>query len=125
MKGTFRIRIERLGVDYVLPLAWCTYFPFIGWLYPFVSMKDDGFAMEHGKRALVMALFFTAFPLLLTFASAFVPILNRVAALIIAIMVYLSHIVYFGLCIRGFLLLRRKARWEVPLIDRFAEKIHV
>ncbi|MBN2079794.1 MAG: hypothetical protein JW838_12575 [Spirochaetes bacterium] len=125
MRNTLRIRIEQIGIDYSLPLAWLTYFPFIGWLYPFVAMKDDAFAMNHGKRAFVMAVFFTALPVTLTFASAFVPISYRIASLVFAILVYLSHALYFGLCVWGFTHLKRGSEWDFPPVNRFADKVPV
>ncbi len=125
MKNRLRIRIEQFGIDRSLPLAWLTYIPFIGWLYPFVAMKDDVFAMNHGRRAFVMAVFFTALPVALTFLSVFVPISFRVASLVIAVIIYCSHAVYFGLCIWGFTHLKRGSEWNFPPVTRFAEKVPV
>ena len=125
MKHTLRIRIERTGIDVSLPLIWLTYFPFVGWLYPFVAMKDDAFAMAHGKRAFVMAVCFTALPVTLTFMSVFLPISYRVAALVFALLVYLSHALYFGLCAWGFMRLRRGEEWNFTPVSRFADKVPV
>ena len=57
--------------------VWLTYFPFVGWLYPFIAMKNDAFAMHHGKQAFIMAVVFTAAPIILTFSTVFIPISYR------------------------------------------------
>ncbi len=119
------ITIKRLNIDFDVPLAWFTYFPFIGWIYPFLFRKDDGFAMHHGKQAFIMALFFTALPLLLTFSTVFVPISFRVLKLVIVIMVYLSHVAYFALCAFGFMKVKDAALYDFPVIIQYAKKINV
>ena len=125
MKDTFRISIRKYNIDFEVRLVWVTYFPFIGWLYPFIAKHRDHFAMHHAKQAFVMALFFTAVPVLLTFSSVFIPISLRVLKLIFVILIYVSHLCYFTLCARGFMKMREKATYDFPVIGKFAKKVAV
>jgi hypothetical protein len=125
MAEKISITIKRYNIHFEVPLIWFTYFPFIGWLYPFIFKNGDKFAMHHGKQAFIMALFFSALPSLLTFSTVFVPISFRVLKLIIVILVYLSHGAYFGLCAFGFLKLKAAERYDFPVIMQYAKKINV
>jgi hypothetical protein len=125
MKDTFRITIRKYNVDFEVRLVWLTYFPFIGWLYPFIKNHKDRFAMHHAKQAFVMALFFTAVPVLLTFSSVFIPISLRVLKLIFVILIYCSHLGYFALCALGFMKMKEKATYDFPVIAKFAKKVAV
>ena len=125
MKDTLRITIRKYNIDFEVRLVWLTYFPFIGWLYPFIAKHEDRFTMHHAKQALVLAIFFTAVPLLLTFSSVFIPISLRVLKLIFVIFIYCSHLFYFALCALGFMKMREKATYDFPVIGKFAKKIAV
>jgi hypothetical protein len=125
MKEKFKVKIKRFNINFKVDLVWFTYFPFIGWAYPFIFKKDDTFAMHHGKQAFVMAIVFTAMPILLTFLMLFIPISYRAVKLAFVIMVYLSHLFYFALCAWGFLKIKEKARYEFPAIIQYAKKINV
>ncbi len=125
MKDTYRITIRRLKIDFEVRLVWLTYFPFIGWLYPFTAMHKDSFVMHHAKQAFVMALFFTAVPVLLTFSSVFIPISLRGLKLAFVVVIYLSHLCYFTLCARGFMKMREKAKYDFPVIGKYAKKVAV
>ena len=117
--------IKRYNFHVEVPLLWVTYFPFLGWLYPFIFKKDDAFAMHHAKQAFIMALFFTALPLLLTFSTVFVPISFRVLKLVIVILVYLSHGAYFALCAFGFLKIRAAEKYDFPVVMEYANRLNV
>lgn len=125
MIDRFRIRIKRFNINVDVPLIWFTYFPFIGWMYPFLFRKSDRFAMHHGKQALVLAVLFTGVPMVLTFSAVFIPISYRAVRLGFAIAVYFSHLAYFALCAWGFLKVRENDRYEFPVIARYASKIEV
>ncbi len=125
MAEKISVTIKRYNVHFDVPLIWFTYFPFIGWMYPFMFRKGDGFAMHHGKQAFIMALIFTALPMLLTFSTVFVPISFRVLKLIVVILVYLSHVTYFALCAYGFLNVKANEKYEFPYVMEYAKKIDV
>ncbi len=125
MVEKFRATIKRFNVDFDVPLIWFTYFPFVGWAYPFLFRKDDSFAMHHGKQAFIMALFFIALPILLTFLTVFVPISFRVLKLIVVVLVYLSHLTYFTLCAIGFMKVKAAVMYDFPIIIQYAKKINV
>ncbi|HOT46155.1 MAG TPA: hypothetical protein PLM53_15690 [Spirochaetota bacterium] len=125
MAEKFSIQIKRFNIDFDVPLIWFTYFPFIGWIYPFAFRRGDAFAMHHGKQAFIMALFFTALPILLTFSTVFVPISFRVLKLIIVILIYLSHGAYFALCALGFMKVMGLEKYDFPFIIQYAKKINV
>ncbi|OHD64988.1 MAG: hypothetical protein A2176_04350 [Spirochaetes bacterium RBG_13_51_14] len=125
MKEQFNISIKKYKINLDVHLLWLTYFPFIGWLYPFIFKKDDAFAMHHGKQAFIMALLFTAIPIAITFSAAFIPITWRVIKLIFAILIYLSHLAYFALCAWGLLKVWDRSAYEFPVIMRFAKKLDV
>jgi len=125
MVEKFSVKIKRFNIDFEVPLIWFTYFPFIGWIYPFAFRKDDAFAMHHGKQAFIMALFFTALPILLTFSTVFVPISFRVLKLIIVILIYLSHGAYFALCVLGFMKVKDSEQYDFPIVIQYAKKINV
>jgi hypothetical protein len=109
----------------VLPPVWFTYFPFVGWLYPFIAMKNDRFAMHHGKQAFIMAMFFTAAPIFITFSTVFIPISYRAVKLAVVIMVYLSHLAYFALCAWGFLKMKENVTYDFPVISGYAKKLDI
>jgi|SRR3990172_8861568 hypothetical protein len=121
----FSIKISRYNINFDVPLAWFTYFPFIGWMYPFIFKKGDKFAMHHGKQAFIMALIFTAAPIILTFSAIFVPRSYRVMQLVLVILVYLSHLAYFSLCAWGFIKVKEKKMYNFPIIIRYAKKLDV
>lgn len=123
MKESINVTIKRFNVHFDVPLIWFTYFPFIGWTYPFIFRKEDSFAMHHGKQAFVMALAFTALPIVLTFSTVFIPISFRVLKLVVVVLVYLSHLAYFALCAYGFLKVKAAERYDFPVIIRYAQKI--
>ena len=125
MKETINVTIKRFNVNFDVPLIWFTYFPFIGWTYPFLFRKEDSFAMHHGKQAFVMALVFTALPIVLTFSTVFIPISFRVLKLIVVALVYLSHLAYFALCAYGFMKVKAAALSDFPVINQYAKKINV
>jgi uncharacterized membrane protein len=125
MKDTFRITIKRYNVDFEVQLLWLTYFPFIGWLYPFILKAKDSFAMHHAKQAFVMALFFTALPMVITFSSVFIPISLRWLKLVFAILIWISNLGYFALCARGFMKMKEKSKYEFPIIGTYAKKVAV
>jgi uncharacterized membrane protein len=120
-----RIKIKKLNINFNVPLMWFTYFPFIGWLYPFIFKKRDRFAMHHGRQAFILAVIFTAVPIILTFSSVFVPRSNRVAQLVFVILVYLSHLVYFSLCAWGFIKVKENKTYNFPVINQYAKKLDV
>ena len=124
MEDKISIKIKRFNVDVTIPLIWFTYFPFVGWTYPFIFRKDDKFAMHHGKQAFVLALAFTALPLLLTFSIVFIPISFRVLKLIVVILIYLSHLSYFALCAIGFMKVKAEERYDFPVVSEYAKKIN-
>lgn len=125
MKDTFKITIRRFNIDLEVRLIWLTYFPFIGWLYPFIAKHRDSFVMHHAKQAFVMALIFTAVPLLLTFSSVFIPISLRGLKLAFVVVIYLSHLCYFALCALGFMKMLGKEKYDFPVIYSYAKKINV
>jgi hypothetical protein len=125
MTDFITIRIKRFKIDTKVPLIWLTYFPFVGWFYPFAFKKDDPFAMHHGKQAFVLAFFFTAFPVALTFMSVFIPISLRSVRLAVVILIYLSHLTYFALCAQGFMKLREGVTHDAPLFGKYAKKLNV
>jgi hypothetical protein len=125
MKDTFRIYFKKYKIDFEVRLVWVTYFPFLGWLYPFIVKYRDQFAMHHAKQAFVMALFFTAVPVLLTFSSVFIPISLRAIKLSFVILIFLSHLSYFALCARGIIKMKEKASYDFPVIGKYAKKIAV
>jgi uncharacterized membrane protein len=125
MKDTYRITISRFNIDFEVRLIWLTYFPFIGWLYPFIVMHTDSFVMHHAKQAFVIALFFTAVPVLLTFSSVFITISLRGLKLAFVIMIYFSHLCYFALCALGFMKMKEKTKYEFPVIGKYAKKVAV
>jgi hypothetical protein len=125
MKDTFRITIRQFKIDFEVRLVWLTYFPFLGWLYPFIELHKDSFAMHHAKQAFVMALFFTSVPVLLTFSSVFIPISLRGLKLTFVIVIYLSHLSYFALCALGFIKMKEKVRYDFPVIAKYAKKVVV
>jgi hypothetical protein len=94
-------------------------------MYPFIFKKDDTFAMHHGKQAFIMALVFTAVPILLTFSAVFIPISYRVVKLVFAILVYFSHLAYFALCAWGFLKMKENVMYDFPVIMQYAKKLDV
>ncbi len=109
----------------MMDLLWLTYFPFVGWLYPFIARKNDAFAMHHGKQALIMAIVFTAAPIALTFSTVFIPISYRGVKLTAVILVYLSHLAYFALCAWGFIKMKEKAVYDFPVISGYAKRLDV
>ncbi|MBP7735057.1 MAG: DUF4870 domain-containing protein [Spirochaetes bacterium] len=125
MKESINVTIKRFNVDFDVPLIWFTYFPFIGWTYPFIFRKEDSFAMHHGKQAFVMALAFTALPIVLTFSTVFIPISFRVLKLIVVVLVYLSHLAYFALCAYGFMKVKATELYDFPVLIKYAKKIDV
>jgi hypothetical protein len=125
MVDTFKVKIKRYKIDFDVPFAWFTYFPFLGWLYPFIFKKNDAFAMHHGKQAFIMAVIFSAIPIVLTFSTVFIPISYRVVKLVFVVLVYLSHLAYFGLCAWGFLKVKEKSRYDFPIITPYAKKLNI
>jgi hypothetical protein len=125
MKEIINVTIKRFNVRFGVPLIWLTYFPFIGWIYPFLFRKEDSFAMHHGKQAFVMALLFTALPIVLTFSIVFIPISFRVLKLIVVVLVYLSHLAYFALCAYGFMKVKTDELHDFPVISDYAKRIIV
>ena len=119
------IKINRYNINVNVPLIWFTYFPFIGWMYPFIFKKDDKFAMHHGKQAFIMALIFTAVPIFLIFSSIFVPRSYRVIQLVFVMLVYLSHLAYFSLCAWGFIKVKENKLYDFPIIIQYAKKLDV
>ena len=121
----FNIRIPRFNIDVPIQFIWVTYFPFIGWFYPFIYKKDDAFAMHHAKQAFIMAVFFTAVPVAITFLTVFVPISWRAVKLVSATLVYLSHVSYFFLSVLGYMKIRDAVRYEFPIVSRYAQKLEI
>ena len=120
-----RIQLKQYKINFSVPLMWFTYFPFIGWLYPFIFKKNNRFAMHHGRQALIMAIIFTAVPIMLTFSSVFIPRSYRVVQLVFVLLVYLSHLVYFALCAWGFIKVKENKMYDFPVIMRYAKKLDV
>ncbi|OHD67790.1 MAG: hypothetical protein A2W19_13270 [Spirochaetes bacterium RBG_16_49_21] len=120
-----KVTNKRYRIDFDVYLVWLTWFPFIGWMYPFIFKKGDNFAMHHAKQAFILALFFTAAPIVITFLSAFVPITLRAIKLAFVISVYLSHCAYFCVCAGGFLKIKDKSMYEFPVVMKFADKLDV
>jgi uncharacterized membrane protein len=120
-----RITLPRFISNFNMPLIWFTYFPFIGWMYPFISKKKDRFAMHHGRQAFILAIIFTAVPIILTFSSVFIPRSYRLAQLVLVALVYLSHLVYFSLCAWGFIKVKDNKMYDFPVIKQYAKKLDV
>jgi len=125
MINAISIKIKRFNIDVKLPLVWITYFPFVGWLYPFILKKDDSFAMHHGKQAFVMAVFFTVLPVLFTFVSVFIPTSLRGVRLTTAILIYVSHISYFTLCAFELIKMKEGKIHDAPLFGKYAKMLNV
>jgi len=117
--------LSRLREQVQVSPTWFTYFPFFGWIYPFIARKNDAFAMNHGRQAFVLAVVFTVFPILVTFSTVFIPISYRGIKLAVAIMVYLSHLAYFALCAWGFIKMKENVPYEFPLIAGYAKRLNV
>ena len=81
--------------------------------------------MYHGKQAFIMALVFSAVPILLTFSAVFIPISYRAVKLVFAILVYLTHLAYFALCAWGFLKMKENVMYDFPVIIQYAKKLDV
>jgi hypothetical protein len=94
-------------------------------MYPFIFKKNNTFAMHHGRQALIMAIIFTAVPIILTFSSIFIARSHRVVQLVFVLLVYLSHLAYFSLCAWGFIKVKENKMYDFPVINRYAKKLDV
>jgi hypothetical protein len=102
-----------------------TYFPFIGWILPIGFNSRDEFAVNHGKHALVAALFSVIILVTLTIVSLFVPKSYRTMKLVIVIAIYLILTLYFVLCIIGTLMIKDGKMSKFPVIEKFADKLEI
>jgi len=105
----------------ILKIEYFTYIPFIGWWLTAVFKKDDAFAMEHAKKALVLAVFFTAALAFLGISFALVSNQARILRMILTVMVYLLDITYIILCIIGTQRIFTKKNSGLPFLDKFAK----
>jgi len=121
----FKIKNKKYRIDFDVYLVWFTWFPFVGWLYPFIFKKDDEFAMHHAKQAFVAAVFFIALPIVITFSSVFAPVTLRVLKLAFVLLVYLSHLCYFCVCAWGILKIKENVKYDFPVFAKLAGKLNV
>ncbi len=119
------IKNLRYKINFDVFFVWFTYFPFIGWVYPFMFRKNDEFAMHHAKQAFVLAVLFTLLPIVITFTMFIIPVGSRAARFAFVIAVYLSHLFYFFLCAHGLLKMKAKSMYEFPVVTRYAKKLNV
>ena len=119
------IQNARFKIHFDIYFVWFTYFPFIGWIYPFIFKKNDKLAMHHAKQAFIMAAIFTVVPILLTFSMVIVPISSHVVRFIFVIIIYLSHLSYFALCTHGFLKMKDNNMYKFPIVMKYANKLNI
>ncbi len=116
---------RRFEIDYDFDTDFLVYFPFIGWMYAFAFKKSNKFAMHHGRQAFLLSLAFTALPIGLTLLTVFIPYTMRVTRLMVAILVYMSHFFYFGVCVRGMLFIKNREMGEFPVVRDYLKLIEV
>ena len=85
----------------ITKLEYFTYFPFVGWWFTVAFKRDNAFAMEHTKKALVLAAFFATTLAILGISFAFVSNHARILRMVLVISVYLLEFTYIILCIIG------------------------
>ena len=98
-----------------------TYFPFVGWWLTAAFKKDDVYAMEHAKKALVYAAFFAAILLILGISFAFVSNNERILRMVLTVAIYLLDFTYIVLCIIGTKRIFGKKDSGFPFLNRFAK----
>ena len=127
MKEKFEINVvnKKFSFRFTIDLNHFYYLPFIGWMYPMAFKKDDSSAMDHAKQGFVMALFFTALLITLSFSTIFIHTGHRVIRLLIAIAIYLAELAYFSLCVWGTVMLVKGKRIEIPVVKKYADKLNV
>ena len=104
----------------VLKLEHFTYLPFVGWWLVAVFKKNDEYAMEHTKKALVFAVFFASALIIFGISFAVVSNQSRLLRMILTIIVYLLDITYIALCIIGTIKIFGKKNSGLSFLDKFA-----
>jgi len=104
-----------------LKLEYFTYIPFIGWWLTAVFKKDDEYAMEHAKKALTLAVFFTVSLTFLGISFALVSNQARILRMILTVMVYSLDIIYILLCIVGTQRILGKKNSGLSFLNKFAK----
>ena len=102
-----------------IKLEFFTYFPFIGWWLTAAFKKDNEFAMEHAKKALVFAFFFAVVLAILGISFAFISNHARLLRMVLVISVYSLEIIYVILCIIGTKRICSKKDSGLSFLNRF------
>jgi hypothetical protein len=102
-----------------------TYFPFIGWIYPFVSRSGEAFAYSHAKQAFALAVIFTATGLFFTSLEFLTPYALRGVKFGFIVLIYLSHLIYFVMCARGTYFMRKKAEAKIPAAQKYIDSLNL
>ena len=127
MKDKFDLNLEfgKKKFKLTIDLNHFYYIPFIGWMYPMAFKKDDPAAMSHAKQGFVLALFFTALLMGLSFFTVFVHTGFRAFRLFITILIYLTELAYFALCIRGTMMLVKGKPFVLQRVKKYVDMINV
>lgn len=101
-----------------------SYIPFIGWLIPMYLNKDE-FQKYHAKQGFVLAVYFTLACIFLYCFKVFVPERADIVQLLVVILIYIHHIVYFTLCYLGTKMIISGEKGEFPYINQYITKFTV
>ena len=101
------------------------YIPFVGWIYPFAAKNDDKFVYFHAKQGLAVAFIFTLVPIMLTMLIFLSPAEVKIIALFLTLLIYMSHVLYFTLCIWGSVQMVKGESRSFPAVDRLTRKLDV
>lgn len=111
---------NRIYNDYIKPFDILTlsYFPFVGWFIPMILNKDE-FQKYHAKQGFVLAVYFSMACIFLFCFKVFVPERADIVQLLIVMLIYIHHIVYFTLCFFGTRMIKRGEKGEFPYINQY------
>ena len=102
-----------------------TYFPFIGWLFPFIFEHKDEDSLFHTKQGMVMSIVFGGLLIFIFFLSFLLPETLRITRFSLVISIYVIYALYFTLCFMGTSDILKNRKKVFPLLGRFIDMINV
>jgi hypothetical protein len=88
-------------------------------------LNKDEFQKYHAKQGFVLAVYFTLACIFLYCFKVFVPERADIVQLLVVILIYIHHIVYFTLCYLGTKMIISGEKGEFPYINQYITKFTV
>ncbi len=105
-------------------LAALSYFPFIGWIYPYFINKNE-FIYKNARSGLVLSIIAIILTTLFGFLKIFIMSVSSYSAFIITIIIYTFYVAYFVISAIAFYRAYQGKNVNIPIISRIAENINI